>query len=203
MITRRDFLAGGAALTVANHAFARPNPSANDKIILAFMGLNGRGSDLAGGFTSLPNVEVAYICDVDDRAIAKGLGVVQKKQSKSPQGIKDFRKALEDKAVDALVIAAPDHWHAPATILACAAGKHVYVEKPACHNPREGEMIVAAERKHNRLVQLGTQRRSMTTVMEAITRLRSGEIGRVLFSRGCNNNTRPSIGHCKTSTDPG
>src|SRR5258706_15092757 len=117
MITRRELLVSGAALTVANTTFALPRRSANDKIVLAFMGLNSRGSDLAGGFTSLPNVEVAYICDVDDRAIAKGIGIVQKKQQKSPQGIKDFRKALDDKSVDALVIAAPDHWHAPATIL--------------------------------------------------------------------------------------
>src|SRR5258708_15562099 len=126
MITRRDLLASGAALTVANTAFARPRHSPNDKIVLAFMGLNSRGSDLAGGFTSLPNVEVAYICDVDDHAIAKGIGNVQKKQQKAPQGIKDFRKALEDKAVDALVIAAPDHWHAPSTLLACAAGNTGY-----------------------------------------------------------------------------
>src|ERR1041385_525404 len=156
MLTRRELIAGGAAFTLTGPATSARR-SASDKIVIGFMGVNSRGSDLAGGFTSLPNVEVAYICDVDDRAIAKGMGIVQKRQSKTPKGIKDFRKALEDKSIDALVIAAPDHWHAPATIMACAAGKHVYVEKPACHNPREGELMVAAARKYSRVVQLGTQ----------------------------------------------
>src|SRR5689334_5500480 len=106
MLSRRELIAGGAAFTIAAPSLASPRGGANGKIVLAFMGLNSRGSDLASGFTSLPNVEVAYICDVDDRAIAKGIGIVQKKQSKTPQGVKDFRKALDDKSVDALVIAA-------------------------------------------------------------------------------------------------
>src|SRR5262245_27756902 len=203
MISRRELITGGAALAVTAPALAHVRASANEKIVLAFMGVNNRGSDLAGGFVTLPNVEIAYICDVDDRAIAKGIGIVQKKQAKAPQGVKDFRRVLDDKSVDVLVIAAPDHWHAPATILACSAGKHVYVEKPACHNPREGELMVAVARKHNRVVQLGTQRRSMKAVKEAIERLRSGEIGRVTFSRGWYNNTRPSIGRGKTAPVPG
>ncbi|MBI3192132.1 MAG: Gfo/Idh/MocA family oxidoreductase, partial [Pedosphaera parvula] len=101
-----------------------------------------------------------------------------------------------------LVIAAPDHWHGPATILACSAGKHVYVEKPASHNAREGELMVAAARKHKRVVQLGTQRRMMPGVVEAIEKLKTGAIGRVMFSRGWYNNQRPSIGHGKPAPVP-
>ena len=164
------------------------------KIILGIMGANGRGSDLARGLVSQPGVEIAYVCDVDERAVAKASKIIVEKQARPPQGVKDFRRILEDRAVDALVIAAPDHWHAPATILACAAGKHVYVEKPASHNPHEGELMVKAARKYGRIVQLGTQRRSMPGVMEAVERLRGGVIGKVLFSRGWYNNERPSIG---------
>ncbi len=173
----------------------------NDKVIVAVMGVNSRGTDLAGGFVA-QGAEIAYVCDPDVRAIQKCLKAIDGKQSRSPQGVQDFRKALEDKAVDALVIAAPDHWHAPATILACQAGKHVYVEKPASHNPREGELMIAAARKHNRAVQLGTQRRSMPGVIEGIERLKSGELGRVLFSRGWYNNSRPSIGIGKSAPVP-
>ena len=101
-----------------------------------------------------------------------------------------------------MAIAAPDHWHGPATILACAAGKHVYVEKPACHNPREGELMVAAARKHNRVVQVGTQRRSMPAIIESIERVRAGEIGKVLVSRGWYTAARKSIGHGKPAPVP-
>jgi predicted dehydrogenase len=206
-INRRDFAkqtAAGALVVAAATRFPRGRAadSANEKIVVAIMGTNGRGLDLAKGFTSQKNAEIAYICDVDDRAIKKGLDTTAQKQQKAPKGIKDFRKALEDKDVDALVIAAPDHWHSPAAIMACAAGKHVYVEKPACHNPHEGEMLVEAARKHKRVVQLGTQRRSMPGVIEAIDRLKSGEIGRVLFSRGWYNNTRPTIGNGKPAPVP-
>ncbi len=106
------------------------------------------------------------------------------------------------KAVDALVIATCNHWHAPAAILACAAGKHVYVEKPCSHNPREGEMMVAAARKHRRLVQMGNQRRSMPAAIEAIAQLRSGVIGRVYYAQSWYLNTRPSIGAGKSAPVP-
>jgi predicted dehydrogenase len=113
-----------------------------------------------------------------------------------------MRRIFDDPAVDAVAIATPDHWHAPATILACAAGKHVYVEKPACHNPREGELMIDASRKHRRVVQLGTQRRSMPGIIEAVERVHAGEIGRVLFSRGWYNADRKPIGHGKPAPVP-
>jgi predicted dehydrogenase len=205
-LDRRGFLQSTAAASAALGAAAIARPtrgaaSANEKIAVGVMGLS-RGSALAAAVASLPNAEVAYLCDVDSRrleTIAKSIGV---KQARKPTGVGDFRKILDDPAVDALVIAAPDHWHALATILACAAGKHVYVEKPCSHNPREGELAIAAARKHNRVVQVGTQRRSWPGVIEAIDKLRAGAIGEVLYSRGWYANHRPSIGKGKPAPVP-
>ncbi|HUY92932.1 MAG TPA: Gfo/Idh/MocA family oxidoreductase [Pirellulales bacterium] len=206
-VNRREFLthtaATGAALAVWSEvAVAEANKSAGDRLVVAVMGVNGRGSALASSFAAQPNAAVAYICDVDERAIAKGMAAVAKHQKEQPAALVDFRKALDDPAIDALVIAAPDHWHAPATILACAAGKHVYVEKPACHNGREGQLMVAAARKHKRSVQLGSQRRSSPGITEAVSRLQKGEIGRVLFARAWINSVRPSIGHGQPADVP-
>ena len=204
--SRRKFMGQaavtGAALAVWSETSAAESKAANDRLVLAIMGTNGRGRDLARGFAAQPNSSVAYICDVDQRAIAKGIEAVGKQQSATPVGVQDFRRALDDRAVDALVIATPDHWHAPATILACAAGKHVYVEKPACHNGREGELMVAAARNNKRVVQLGTQRRSSAGMIEAIARVHKAEFGRVLFARGWINSIRPSIGHGKEVAVP-
>ena len=205
-LNRRQFIQRsatvGALAAIGNFNILNAGDSPGEKVILGVMGTNGRGGELINGFTRLSGVEFAYVCDVDDRAIEKGVRAVASKQGKKPTGIKDFRKILDDRSVDALLVAAPDHWHAPATILACAAGKHVYVEKPASHNPHEGELMVAAARKNKRVVQLGTQRRSMPAEIEAIQKVHGGEIGRVLFSRGWYNNTRPSIGHGKPAPVP-
>ena len=172
-----------------------------EKVVVAVMGTNGRGTGLARGFARLDDVEVAYVCDVDQRAVEKARDAVSAYQKK-PAGVADFRKILDDRSIDAMVIAAPDHWHAPATILACAAGKHVYVEKPCSHNPLEGELMVQAARKHDRVVQMGTQRRSYGGIREAIARLREGIIGRVYYSRASYANTRDSIGHGKQAGVP-
>jgi predicted dehydrogenase len=211
-IDRRGFLgaaAGGLVLGTTAIAAAqdRERPaarpaSANETVVLAVMGVNGRGTDLARAITQVPNTRIACVADVDDRAIGKAKAAIAERQKPSVEGLGDFRKALDDRSVDALVIAAPNHWHAPATILACSADKHVYVEKPCCHNPREGELMVAAARKNNRIVQHGTQRRSWTGIQEAVARLRAGEIGRVLFARTWYNNKRPSIGHGNTAAVP-
>ena len=207
-ISRRAFARRGlaAAATVSTVSFpfiARAGASPGERVRLGVMGANGRGSELIRGFSSLGGAEIAYVCDVDSRAIGKGVKAVNaEKQSQEPKGVKDFRRILEDRNVDALVVAAPDHWHGPATILACAAGKHVYVEKPACHNPQEGEWMVAASRKHRRVVQLGTQRRSYPGIREGIEHLHQGLLGRVLFVRGWYNNTRASIGVGKPAPVP-
>lgn len=204
-VPRRTFLrrAALASAACAGIQFLAPRVfGANDRVRLGVMGVNGRGSDLAGGFTRLADAEIAYVCDVDERALAKGLKAAAGTDRPAPKTTRDFRRILEDRDVDALVVAAPDHWHGPATILACAAGKHVYVEKPACHNPHEGELMIAAARKFNRVVQVGTQRRSAPQIIEAIEKVRGGSIGRVLFARGWYTATRGSIGHGKPAPVP-
>ena len=218
-LSRRSFVTqglGAAALAAGSTLLARADekgatpeaksPSAADapsnKLVIAVMGTNGRGHALASGFTKQSGAEVGWICDVDDEAAAKGVAAVVSAGGREPKSTRDFRRALDDKSVDALVIAAPDHWHAPATILACAAGKHVYCEKPACHNPREGQWMVEAARKHNRVVQIGTQRRSSTAVRAAISRVQQGEIGKVLFARGWIASTRPTIGRGSETAPP-
>jgi predicted dehydrogenase len=204
-LSRRRFLRRTTTLAAGLVALA-PSPQAaegaHNKIIVAVMGTNGRGMDHIAAFLSQPDTEVGYICDVDSRALDKGIAAVLRRQEHKPKGVKDIRQVLDDPTVDVLSIAAPNHWHAPATILACAAGKHVYVEKPCSHTPREGELMVSAARQHQRVVQMGSQRRSWPWVIEAIQRLHSGELGRVLFARTWYNNRRPSIGRGKIVAVP-
>ncbi len=210
--SRRDFirktLVGGAAVSaggVLPGFSARSYASilgANDRIVVGVMGVHSRGLALAGNFARQENCEVASVSDVDRRAAEKCVASVEKIQNKRPRAVPDFRKALEDKRLDAMVIATPDHWHAPAAILACQAGKHVYLEKPASHNPQEGEMVVAAARKYDRKVQMGDQRRSFPNVITAIRKLHEGVIGRAYFAKGWYANNRPSIGHGKVVPVP-
>jgi len=172
--------------------------SANDKITVAIIGTNSRGSALARGFVRSPAFDVAYICDVDDNAMEKGIDAVRKAgQEKKVTGIKDFRKILEDKSIDAVVIATPDHWHAIATLMALKAGKHVYVEKPGSHNPYEGELVTEAIVKYNKVVQVGAQRRSWFYVREALELLKSGIIGTPHFARTWYGANRGPIGYGK------
>lgn len=206
-VTRRQFLkqsaTASAALAVWGGAGAhRAHAGPNDKLIVGIMGCNGRGMAHIAEFLAVPNVEIAYVCDVDRRAVEKGVTAVAQKQAGKPQGVKDFRRILEDKDVDALAIATPEHWQAPATILACAAGKHVYVEKPASHNPHEAELMVAAARKHRRVVQMGNQRRSWPGVVEAMAALHQGELGRLFFARAWYTGSRGTIGRGKPAPVP-
>jgi predicted dehydrogenase len=167
---------------------------ANDKINVAVMGVNSRGSALARSFARLENVEVIFICDVDSKAEAVCSDALEKLKVKRPAAMPDFRKALENKDLDVLVIAAPDHWHAPAAILASQAGKHVYLEKPCSHNPTEGEMLVAAVNKYRNVMQMGNQRRSFPNVVAGIAELKAGIIGRPYFAKTWYTNNRASIG---------
>lgn len=186
--------AGLGLLGVRAPLFARGSPS--EKVVVCVMGLNGRGTVLAKTFAKAPNAEVAAVCDVDSTVLAKAattLGV---------KSLGDFRRALDDKSIDALVIAAPDHWHAPAAILAMSAGKHVYVEKPCGHNPHEGELLVEAQRKTKRVVQMGTQQRSAPRSMEVINAIREGLIGKPYLARAWYANTRGSIGRGKPTAVP-
>jgi predicted dehydrogenase len=188
-VTGTSFLIGSS---IANAAIYKGSP--NKKVVIGIMGVNSRGAFLAQKLAALPDVEIGYICDVDSIAMAKCIADIEKRTGKKPTGIADIRQLLEKKDLDALVIAAPDHWHAPATILACQAGKHVYVEKPCSHNPHEGEMAIAAAAKYNRLVQMGSQRRSFDNVQKMVAELHSGIIGRAYFARGWYVNNRKSIG---------
>src|SRR5688500_18389860 len=159
MNTRRNFLkqtstaATALAFYGAAGAFTRAQ-SPNSRLRVAVMGLQ-RGLDLVNATLGTANSEVAYVCEVDSDRLARGMQVVTGKQKAPVKAEKDVRRILDDKEVDVLFVAAPNHWHAPATILGCSAGKHVYVEKPCSHNPWEGEMMVKAARKNNRVVQMG------------------------------------------------
>ncbi|HEX4132795.1 MAG TPA: Gfo/Idh/MocA family oxidoreductase [Pirellulales bacterium] len=201
-VTRRTFLQQSAAASLALSAAAKAQAraaanekAASRKVVVGMMGTNGRGTELAKLFAAQPGVEIAYICDVDQNNAQKCASAVNKAVGTSPQTISDFRRILDDKAVDALVVATPDHWHGPATILGCSAGKHVYCEKPACHNPREGELMVEAARKNKRAVQLGTQRRSMPALREAVDRMQNEQVlGRLLMARANYFNPRAALG---------
>ena len=208
-ISRRAFVRA-ASTTAAAGAYVfgtlgtarAAEEAATRRIVVGVMGVAGRGADLARGFARTPGVVVKYLCDVDAAVIAKPLAAATTQPAgavlgSKPEGVADFRRILDDKEVDALVVAAPDHWHAPATILACSAGKHVYVEKPCSHNAAEGEMAVAAARKHDRVVLQGTQRRSWPKVIEAVEKVRAGAIGNVHFARGWYAAARTTIGKGK------
>ncbi len=175
--TRRVFLGTAGALAVAPRPVWANGPA--EKVRLAVIGLRGRGSDLCASFTRDPSSEVVAVCDVDDDAIAKGVKVVESRGGKAPRGEKDFRRLLDDKGIDAVAIATPDHWHALMTVMACQANKDVYCEKPASHNIVEGRRMVQAARKYDRVVQVGTQRRSATHVADAVEHIRQGGIGKV------------------------
>ena len=204
-LNRRDFLAAAAATGVT---LAATSPSrsqeraANNELVVGVMGMGGRGTTLAQGFERIDGVRVAYVCDVDSQRVERAAEAVRSIGGEKPQAVGDFRRILDDKSVDILVIAASNHWHAPAAILGCAAGKHVYVEKPCSHNPHEGELMVAAARKHNRKVQMGNQRRSRPHVVEAIQQLREGAIGRVYLATASYNNARPSLGRGQEASPP-
>ncbi len=205
MKSRRTFMKQSAA-GLAGAALMSSIPSrvlgANDRIRVAVMGTNSRGMALATEFATLKNSEVAYIADVDSRVVERSVAKVNEMQGKKPKGIVDFRQALEDKDVDALVIAAPDHWHAPATLMGLKAGKHVYVEKPCGHNPREGELLITAQKKYNKVVQMGNQQRSSIQSQQAYRDLKDGLIGEPYMGKAFYANNRGPIGNGKVVAVP-
>jgi predicted dehydrogenase len=181
-----------AGITILNFPVFGKNAPSN-KVVLAVMGVNSRGAYLAKSFAGLQNVEVAYLCDVEDKAIQNGLDAL-KEVPRKPAIVKDIRKLVAQKDFDALLIASPDHWHAPATLLAVANGKHVFVEKPCGHNPYEGELLVQAMKKYGKLIQMGNQRRSMPNLMGAVKEVHEGLLGNVYFGKSWYANNRKSIG---------
>jgi len=175
---------------------------ANERVRLSIVGLWGRGTALAANFARLSECEVATVCDCDRKAIDKCVDAVKKENNKTPKGEKDFRVSLADKDIDAVVIAMPDHWHTPAALLALQAGKHVYLEKPVSHNPREGEMLIEATAKYGKVVQVGNQRRSWPNLIEAIQAIHDGVIGKVHSGKMWYANTRAPIGTGKIVAAP-
>lgn len=204
MTTRRDFIkkaaAGTAVLTLGGvvPGFSAKSYAniigSNEKIRVGAIGVNSRGMALATNFAKQPQCEVSHICDVDSRAITKCINAVNKAAGYNPTGEKDFRRILEKKEVDAVIVATPDHWHAPAALMAMKAGKDVYLEKPCSYCPEEGEILVKAAAKYNRILQMGNQRRSWPNVREGIMAMKEGAIGNVHYGKSWYTNNRPSIG---------
>ncbi|MBX6314919.1 MAG: Gfo/Idh/MocA family oxidoreductase [Isosphaeraceae bacterium] len=178
-ITRRGFVgAMGVAALSAGRATAI---AANDRVRLGLIGAGSRGNQLLGPFLNRPEADFLYVADVDDRHAGETADRIEKKQGRRPKTMRDYRAMLEDKDLDAVVIATPDHWHAIPTIHACQAGKDVYVEKPLAHNVREGQAMVKAAKKYNRVVAVGTQQRSSENFQKAVEAVRSGQLGKVFW----------------------
>ena len=183
---------GGITSGISTKSYRRIIGS-NDRINIAIIGVNSRGTSMSGTFARDKDANIASICDVDERAIPKAIkSAMEANPANTPRPEKDCRKVLEDKAIDAIYIATPDHWHAPLTIMGCQAGKHVYVEKPLSHNPHEGELAIEAARKYNRVVQMGAQRRSAPVLTQGIEELHKGIIGRVYMAKTWYTNARKS-----------
>lgn len=198
MATRREFIKkttmASAGLGFAMSASSYANIlGANDRVNLCFMGLGRR----VGGFYSILgnkfNTKLSYLCDVKQSQVDRAMGVLKDKIDYIPKSEEDIRKVLEDKNLDAVFVATPDHWHAPATIMALDAGKHVYVEKPCAHNPREAEVMVQRQKETGKLVQMGNQQRSSNHTIAIVNRIREGLIGNTYKAVAIYNNKRGRV----------
>jgi len=183
---RRTFLSSCAAAVSAS--------AANDRTPIALMGVRGRGRSLTEAFCAQPDIDVAYVCDVDETVVDAAYKIIEASGRKRPPLVSDVRRCLDDKRVDAIVMGTPLHWHAPGTVLACAAGKDVYVEKPVSHNVREGRLMVEAARRHRRIVQVGSQLPSLPVTQEFHDYVQSGKLGRILMAKVWNVQLRRNIG---------
>ena len=213
--SRREFLRDGSLMTAASLALGQMSygqdekkkkekkitakVSANERIRMAVIGFNGRGMDHIKGFASMPETEIVMLCDPDQRIAEKGVKGVKELQEKEPGFVQDLRRIMDDKSIDAVSIATPNHWHALAAIWAIQAGKDVYVEKPVSHNVSEGRRIVEVARKNNKIVQTGTQSRSNEGMQQVMNFIHSGKIGAVKLAYGLCYKPRGSIGN--TTTD--
>ena len=198
-MNRRNFL-----MTSAVAASAAPGlkSSPNDTVRVACVGVRGRGVDHIKSYSKLNNVEIVAFCDVDENILNKRLGEYEQTGKKRPASFTDLRKLLEDKNIDAISIATPNHNHTLQTIWACQAGKDVYVEKPCSHNMFEAKQIVAAARKYDRIVQQGSQSRSSPALQQAVEKMRDGFLGEVYMARGLCFKWRDTIGHTPVEPVP-
>jgi predicted dehydrogenase len=208
MLTRREFLdtlavgAAGLAIGATAKSYGQILGS-NDRLNFAVIGLNGRAYAHLSSLKANKNAaRISHVCDVDSVILKKFADSAERELSYAPAADKDFRNVLQQKDVDAITIATPDHWHAPIAIAGLQAGKHVYVEKPCSHNPAEGEMLVEAQKKYGKLVQMGSQQRSSPHTIEVVDKIHNGLIGRAYFAKCWYSNVRKSIGTGKQVAVP-
>ncbi|MGA7858053.1 MAG: Gfo/Idh/MocA family oxidoreductase [Terracidiphilus sp.] len=208
MVTRREFLdtlaAGAAGMAISSSAKSYGQIlGSNDRLNFAVIGLHSRAyAHLSALKANKDTARIAYVCDVDTQTMGKFAGDAERALGYAPETDQDFRRILQKKDVDAISIATPDHWHAPMAILGLQAGKHVYVEKPCSHNPAEGALLVEAQRKYGKLVQMGTQQRSSRHTIEIVDKIHNGLIGRAYYAKAWYSNTRKSIGIGKEAPVP-
>ncbi len=198
-INRRNFLTGAAVAAAMQSSRIL---GANDRVRIAVIGLRGRGKDHLKELSKISGVEVAAICDIDESVIAERLVTMTELGMAKPKTYGDVRKVLEDKSIDAITVAAPNHWHSLMGIWACQAGKDAYIEKPCSHSWYEGHQLVAATEKYKRIVQHGTQSRSSAGIQEAFGHIRNGLLGDVYLSRGLCYKWRDTIGTKPKSAVP-
>jgi predicted dehydrogenase len=217
-IDRKEFIresvvmSGGLLVTPA-YVRNMISDSPNERINVALIGIagkrpsirgiiNGRGIVHINNYAEIPNVRISTLCDVDERLFPEKIKIIEEKFGATPKTEFDFRKVLEDKEIDVISIATPDHWHALMTIWACQAGKDVYVEKPVCHNLSEGRKMVEAARKYNRMVQAGICYRDSKAVKEGIQFVHDGKLGKVYMAKGVTYRYRDTIGKVADSPVP-
>ena len=199
---RRAFLHGaGSTLAVLATGAVQP-AGVQNRLVVGLIGAGGMGTHHLRLLAARADIRVAYVCDVDHQRLAAAAKLVETQSGKAPQAVGDLRRILDDRAVDAVFIATPDHWHAPASVLALDAGKHVYVEKPCCHNIYEGQCMVAAVQRSGKKLQVGTQSRSTDVVREAMQRIVEGAIGEILVAKAWNSQKRSSIGKSQPASPP-
>ena len=191
-MNRRSFVMSSASAAAAQVVQSTRSP--NDTVRIAVVGCGGRGASHMNSWISQPNVQLAALVDVDDSHSERYNGQLQRKNLAPVPTFRDIRKVLDDKSIDAVSIATPNHWHTLQTIWACQAGKDVYVEKPCSHNIFESRQIVAAARKDNRMVIMGSQSRSSPALQEAVQKMKAGEFGEIYMARGLCFKSRNTIG---------
>src|SRR6202453_2361726 len=208
MMTRREFLdgavAGAAGLAISSTAKSYAQIiGSNDRLNFAVIGLNGRAyAHLSSLKANKANARISHVCDVESNILKKFAAYTQTETGEAPATETDFRNLLALKEIDAITIATPDHWHAPMAIAGLQAGKHVYVEKPCSHNPAEGVMLVEAQKKYGKVVQMGNQQRSSPHSIEIVGKIHEGLIARAYYAKAWYSNTRKSIGYGKPAPVP-
>ncbi len=203
--SRRQFIKTTTGALAVPHVVraGQAQANANEKVVLGVIGPGGMGMNHLRSLARTDRVEIAMVCDADQERMAKAAKEVEERSGRAPAAVSDMRRIFDSDDVDAVVIATPDHWHAPAAIMACDAGKHVYVEKPVSHNVREGRLLMEAVERNQVVFQHGTQSRSTAHVRRAMELLHGGAIGEVLVAKAWNSQRRRSIGKSQPEDPPG